>query len=82
MLIEYENNAMKTYEVEIVGTTYRTYFIDAESEDDAIDRAFEEVDADWEISKAWRQNAEVCYVEEQEKESKEDFELDNLNKDL
>jgi formyltetrahydrofolate synthetase len=82
MLIEYENNAMKTYEVEIVGTTYRTYFIDAESEDDAIDRAFEEVDADWEISKAWRQNAEVSYVEEQEKESKEDFELDNLNKDL
>lgn len=82
MLIEYENNAMKTYEVEIMGTTYRTYFIDAESEDDAIDRAFEEVDADWEISKVWRQNAEVSYVEEQEKESKEDFELDNLNKDL
>ena len=26
---------MKTYEVEIMGTTYRTYFIDAESEDDA-----------------------------------------------
>ena len=73
---------MKTYEVEIMGTTYRTYFIDAESADDAIDRAFEEVDADWEISKAWRQNAEVSYVEEQEKESKEDFELDNLNKDL
>ena len=63
---------MKTYEVEIMGTTYRTYFIDAESADDAIDRAFEEVDADWEISKAWRQNAEVSYVEEQEKESKED----------
>lgn len=60
---------MKTYEVEIMGTTYRTYFIDAESADDAIDRAFEEVDADWEISKVWRQNAEVSYVEEQEKES-------------
>ena len=26
---------MKTYEVEIMGTTYRTYFIDAESADDA-----------------------------------------------
>ena len=63
---------MKTYEVEIMGTTYRTYFIDAESADDAIDRAFEEVDADWEISKVWRQNAEVSYVEEQEKESEED----------
>ena len=82
MLIEYENNAMKTYEVEIMGTTYRTYFIDAESEDNAIDRAFDEVDADWEISKAWRQNAEVSYVGEQEKKSQEDFELDNLNKDL
>ena len=75
-------NAMKTYEVEIMGTTYRTYFIDAESEDDAIDRAFDEVDADWEISKAWRQNAEVSYVGEQEKKSQEDFELDNLNKDI
>ena len=63
---------MKTYEVEIMGTTYRTYFIDAESADDAIDRAFEEVDADWEISKAWKQNAEISYVEEQEKESEED----------
>ena len=63
---------MKTYEVEIMGTTYRTYLIDAESADDAIDRAFEEVDADWEISKVWRQNAEVSYVEEQEKESEED----------
>ncbi len=73
---------MKTYEVEIMGTTYRTYFIDAESEDNAIDRAFDEVDADWEISKAWRQNAEVSYVGEQEKKSQEDFELDNLNKDL
>ena len=60
---------MKTYEVEIMGTTYRTYFIDAESADDTIDRAFEQVDADWEISKVWRQNAEVSYVEEQEKES-------------
>ena len=73
---------MKTYEVVIMGTTYPTYFIDAETEDKAIDRAFDEVDADWEISKAWRQNAEVSYVGEQEKKSQEDFELDNLNKDL
>ena len=63
---------MKTYEVEIMGTTYRTYYIDAESEDEAVDRAMDEVDADWEIPKAWKLNAELSFVEEQEKESEED----------
>ena len=63
---------MKTYEVEIASTTYRTYFIDAESQDEAETRAFEEVDADWEISKAWRRNAEISFIEEREKESEED----------
>ena len=58
---------MKTYEVEIMGTTYRTYFIDAESEDDAVDRAMDEVNADWEIPKVWKLNAELSFVEEQEK---------------
>ena len=62
---------MKTYEVEIMGTTYRTYFIDAESEDDAVDRAMEEVDADWEIPKVWKLNAELSFVEEQEKDEEE-----------
>ena len=56
---------MKTYEVEIMGTTYRTYFIDAESADDAVDRAMDEVDADWEIPKVWKLNAELSFVEEQ-----------------
>mgnify|MGYP001182821995 CR=1 FL=1 len=79
---------MKTYEIEIASTTYRTYFIDAESQDEAETRAFQEVDADWEISKAWRQNAEITFVEEQEKKSEEDSmglsdpKLDDLNKDL
>jgi len=63
---------MKTFEIEIASTTYRTYFIDSESKDDAVSRAFDEVDADWEISKAWKQNAEVSFVEEREKESEED----------
>ena len=58
---------MKTYEVEIMGTTYRTYFIDAESADDAVDRAMDEVDADWEIPSVWKLNAELSFVEEQEK---------------
>lgn len=69
---------MKTFEIEIASTTYRTYFIDSSSQDDAVSRAFDEMEADWEISKAWKQNAEVAFVEEQEKDS----ELDNLNQDL
>ena len=32
----------------------------------------DEVDADWEIPKAWKLNAELSFVEEQEKESEED----------
>jgi hypothetical protein len=79
---------MKTYEIEIASTTYRTYYIDADSQDEAEMRVFQEVDADWEISKAWRQNAEIIHIEEREKESEEDSmeltdpKLDNLNKDL
>jgi hypothetical protein len=72
---------MKTYEIEIASITYRTYFIDSESKDDAVSRAFDEMDADWEISKAWKQNAKVSFVEEQEK-PKDDSELDKLNQDL
>ena len=63
---------MKTFEIEIASTTYRTYFIDSESEDDAISRAFDEMEADWEISRAWKQNAEVSFAEEKEKQSEED----------
>jgi hypothetical protein len=72
---------MKTFEIEIASTTYRTYFIDSESKDDAVSRAFDEMESDWEISKAWKQNAEVSFVEEQEK-PKDDSELDKLNQDL
>ena len=63
---------MKRFEIEIASTTYRTYFIDSESKDDAVSRAFDEMEADWEISKAWKQNAEVSFAEEKEKESEED----------
>ena len=79
---------MKRFEIEIASTTYRTYFIDSSSQDDAVSRAFDEMEADWEISKAWKQNAEVAFVGEQEKESEADSmelgdsELDNLNQDL
>ena len=69
---------MKTFEIEIASTTYRTYYIDSESQDDAVSRAFDEVEADWEISKAWKQNAEVSFVEEQKK-PKDDSGLHKLN---
>jgi len=59
---------MKKFEVEIVGTTARNYFITAESEDKAIEVAFNEMDADWEISKVWKQNSELSYIEEVEDE--------------
>lgn len=72
---------MKTFEIEIASTTYRTYFIDSESKDDAVSRAFDEMESDWEISKAWKQNAEVSFVEERER-PKDDSELDKLNQDL
>ena len=72
----------KKYEVEIASTTYRTYFIDSESKDDAVSRAFDEMEADWEISKAWKQNAEVSYIEEVEELPQTDSELDKLNQDL
>jgi len=62
----------KKYEVEIMGTTYRTYYITAESQEQAEEMAFKEVDADWEISKAWKQNAELSYSEEMEEENEED----------
>ena len=58
---------MKTFEIEIKSVTYRNYFIDSESKDDAVSRAFDEMESDWEISKAWKENAEVSLVEEKEK---------------
>ena len=61
----------KKYEVEIVGTTARTYYITAETEDKAIDMAFEAVNEDWEIPSAWRQNSELSYIEEVEEDSME-----------
>jgi hypothetical protein len=58
----------KKFEVEIIGSTCRTYYITAESADKAEDLAFAEVDADWEISKAWKQSSELSYVEEIEEQ--------------
>ena len=58
----------KWYEVEISSTTYRIYNIKAESKEKAEELALDAVDEDWEISKAWKRNAEVSYIEESAKE--------------
>ena len=58
----------KWYQVEISSTTYRHYDIKAESKEKAEELALGAVDEDWEISKTWKQNAEVSYIEEFEKE--------------
>jgi hypothetical protein len=62
----------KNFEVEIGSTTYRTYDIKAESKEKAEELALDAVDEDWEISKAWKRNAEITYIEEKEEENEED----------
>ena len=62
----------KKYEVELMGTTYRTYYITAESQEQAEEIAWEEMDTDWEIPSVWKQNAELSYSEEMEEENEED----------
>ena len=59
----------KKFEVEIMGTTYRTYYITAESKDKAEELALDAVDEDWEISKAWKRNAEVSFSDEIKEEN-------------
>jgi hypothetical protein len=72
----------KKYEVEIGSTTYRTYYITAESAEKAEEMAFSEMEADWEIPSAWKQNSDLSYIEEVEELPKTDSELDKLNQDL
>ena len=55
----------KIYEIEMSSTTYRTFEVEAESPEKAQEIAFSQLDADWEISKAWKQNAEVVFCEPQ-----------------
>jgi len=68
----------KTYEIELMATTYRTYEVEAESPEQAQDIAFSELDEDHMISTAWKEEAKLSYCEE----IKEDSELDKLNQDL
>ena len=70
-------NNMEKYEIEIGSTTYRTYHITAESQEKAEELALNEVGNDFEISKAWAENAEVtCVKGESVKFDKEGKRLD------
>ena len=59
---------MKQFEVEIMGTTCRTYHIKAENEDKALELAFNSVDEDWEIPNVWKTSAELSYIDEVDSE--------------
>lgn len=49
-----------------MGTTYRSYFITAESAEKAEEIAWEEMDTDSEIASAWKASAELSFIEEVE----------------
>ncbi len=65
--LEIATNKMEKYEIEVGSTTYRTYYITAESQEKAEELALKEVGFDFEISQAWAENAEVTCVNGEEK---------------
>jgi len=54
---------MKEFEVELSATTYRTFYITAESAEQAEELAWDALDDDEEISGAWKDNAKLESVE-------------------
>jgi predicted nucleotidyltransferase len=58
---------MKKYEIEIGSTTYRTYYVSADSQEEAEEIALREVGLDFEIPKEWAENAEVTCINGEEK---------------
>lgn len=59
----------KKYEIELKSTTYRTFYVVAESMDDAINKAEQQAWEDDEISRAWCDNMEVENGWEQDNEN-------------
>jgi len=53
------------YEVEFESTTYRTIAVDAESQTDAIEKAYDELGNDFDVSRQWFENAEVVRAKEE-----------------
>ena len=58
----------KQYEIKLKSTTYRTFYVQADSMDDAINRAEQDAWDDDEISHAWCDNMEVNKGWEQDDE--------------
>ena len=54
---------MKEFEVELKATTYRTFFVTAESKEQAEELAFDALDNDEEISGTWKDEARVSFIE-------------------
>ena len=54
---------MKEFEVELSATTYRTFYITAESAEQAEEMAWEVLDEDEEISGVWKDSAKLESVE-------------------
>ena len=54
---------MKEFEVELSATTYRTFYVTAESAEQAEELVWEVLDNDEEISGAWKDNAKLESVE-------------------
>jgi ribosomal protein L20A (L18A) len=52
------------YEVEFESTTYRTISVNAEGEAEAIERAYDELGNDFDVSREWYENAEVVRTKE------------------
>jgi len=49
----------KLFEVEFASTTYRTFEVEADSPAKAQDIAFSQLDEDYNISRAWKEEAQV-----------------------
>lgn len=54
---------MKEFEVELKATTYRTFYVAAESKEEAEEMAFDALDNDEEISGTWKDEARVSFIE-------------------
>lgn len=54
---------MREFEVELKATTYRTFYVTAESKEEAEELAFDALDNDEEISGTWKDEATVSFIE-------------------
>ena len=55
---------MKTYEVEFTSRTFRSYYVNAESDSQANEITIKFLEEDVEVSKAWKENSDINYIEQ------------------